>query len=368
MVDVGNNSMILPEEYKRIEDRIRKAQSVKNLAEAFMQFSDATESAGLGIVTIMLMLRKLGVTSEGFKIYRVEDKGFTLSRLKVPLDTVTESQTSELAAKITDEIRTIPKFPDNILELEKLLSDPNIAFSEVAKVVMRDPAITADLLKMVNSVQFMLPNKVGNINQAIALIGKKGLRDLLFSYGAQKIMGQKFKQMSEIWNHSFKCAFYAYNLARNQRLTGIIDDIYVAGILHDLGKIVISYFSPDLLKGVTAFCASKGISSNFIENWSIGISHAKIGSMIAQKWGLPEQIIAAIEFHHQPMLAPDKFRDTVCAIYLADYFISVEDGRKAWKNFEPEVLKVLKIQGNEGLKTMWQRLKLLYKEQEERFK
>ncbi len=367
-IDVINNTKILDEEYSRITERIRKAHSIRTLAEAFMQFEDDSESAGLGIITIMLMMRKLGLPDNSFNVFRLEEKGETLTRLKVPLNAITDTQAEDLATKIAEEIDMIPKFPDNIRELEKMIIDPEIHFAELSKVIMRDPGVTADLLKIVNSVQFMLPNKVSNINQAVALIGKKGLRDLLYSYGAQKIMNEKYNTLQSFWVHSSKTAFYAYSLARNLRLTQIIDDVYVAGILHDIGKIIINYFTPGLLDKLRSFCKEKGLTVNFLEDLSIGFSHAKIGSMVAKKWLVPEHVVSAIEFHHTPLLAPEKNKLLVFTVYTADFMIGMEEGTKDFNDFHLDVLSGLNIPNIDSFKLLWSKIQKLYKEQEERFK
>lgn len=367
-IDVLNNTKILDEEYARITERIRKAHGIRTLAEAFMQFEDSSESAGLGIITIMLMMRRLGLPDNSFNVYRLEEKGETLTRLRVPLNAITDLQAADLAVKIAEEIDMIPKFPENIRELERMIADPEVHFAELAKVIMRDPGVTADLLKIVNSVQFMLPNKVSNINQAVALIGKKGLRDLLYSYGAQKIMNEKYNTLQSFWSHSSKTAFYAYYLARNLHLSQIVDDVYVAAVLHDIGKIIINYFTPGLLEKIREFCKDKGVALNFMEDWSIGLNHAKIGALVAKKWLVPEHVIPAIEFHHTPLLAPDKMRTLVYAVYTADFMIGMEEQTKDFNDFDLEVLSGLNIPNIESFKSLWNKLQKLYKEQEERFK
>lgn len=367
-IDVLNNTTILDDEYARIMERIRKAHGIRTLAEAFMQFSDSSESAGLGIITIMLMMRRLGMSDQSFGVFRLEEKGETLTRLRLPLNAITDIQAEELAQKIAAEIDNIPKFPDNILELEKMIRDPEIHFADIAQVIMRDPGMTADLLKIVNSVQFMLPNKVSNINQAVALIGKKGLRDLLYSYGAQKIMNDKYNGMQSFWIHSTKTAFYSYFMARTLRLNNIVEDVYVAGILHDIGKIIINYFTPGLMDKLKNFCAEKGVSISFLEDWSIGISHAKLGAMVARKWLVPENIASAVEFHHTPLLAPDKFRPLVYAVYTADFMLGIEEGTKDFNDFELEVLSGLNIPNIDSFKSLMNKLQKLYQEQEDRFK
>ncbi len=93
--------------------------------------------------------------------------------------------------------------------------DPRATLSRIAGKIATDPALTADLLKLVNSAHYMLPRRVNNILQAVKIVGMKGLRNLLYSYGAQQIMGEKYAEMKTLWDHSYRTAFYAFMLARS---------------------------------------------------------------------------------------------------------------------------------------------------------
>ena len=137
---------------------------------------------------------------------------------------------------------TLPQFPENVVFIQKLINDPESELTDIARQISMDPSLTADLLKVVNSAQFMLPKKVDNIVEAVKLVGLRGIRNMLFSYGTQKVL--KTDQKS-LWDHSYRVAFYSYNLAKNfKRKKDLLDDAYVGGILHDIGKIGLFKRSP----------------------------------------------------------------------------------------------------------------------------
>ena len=199
------------------------------------------------------------------------------------------------------EIETLPQFPDNIVNLQRLIADPNAEITDIAREISVDPSMTADLLKLVNSAQFMLPKRVDNIVEAVKLVGTKGVRNLLYSYGTQKVLGEKYSEMRSLWQHSYRCAFYAYYIAKSfKKKKELLDDVYVGGILHDLGQIVIASLHPDLLERITKVCKEKGIPARMLENFSVGLNHAEVGALIAKKWNFPEQLVTAIRFHHEP--------------------------------------------------------------------
>ena len=145
--------------------------------------------------------------------------------------------------------------------LQKLITDPDSEITDIARQISMDPSLTADLLKVVNSAQFMLPKRVDNIVEAVKLVGLRGIRNLLYSYGTQKLL-----QGQQSWrDHSYLTAFYAYNLAKSLRKKDILDDAYVGGILHDMGKIVFSDVHPQLLEKINNFCKDGFINMPFME-------------------------------------------------------------------------------------------------------
>jgi putative nucleotidyltransferase with HDIG domain len=199
--------------------------------------------------------------------------------------------------------------------------------------------MTADLLKVVNSAQYMLSKKVDTITEAVKMVGIRGIKNLLYSYGTQKTLGDDTLDKRALWDHSYKVAFYAYNLARNfKRGKNLLDDVYVSGILHDMGKIVFSNVHPDLLSNIRNFCQEKGLPISTFEDLTAGLNHAEIGALIAEKWNFPDPLVMAIRFHHDPESAAPEYRDLVQAVYLANMFCEYESGTVVYDQFDAAVL------------------------------
>jgi putative nucleotidyltransferase with HDIG domain len=203
-----------------------------------------------------------------------------------------------------------------------MLDDPSVDITVVARAVSGDPALTADLLKIVNSAAYMLRSKVSNIADAVKMVGLGGLRNLLFSYGAQTILGgRESARLKELWKHSYVTAFYGYTLAKDfLRNKKIFDDVYTGGILHDMGKIIFSNVHPKLTLRIARFAKAKGIPATLLEALLAGLNHSRIGALVAKKWNFPPALVAAIRYHHEPANAPDDYRETVSSVYLADIF------------------------------------------------
>ena len=338
MISVHNNVEITRKEQMRVFDRIARSRAFESMEEAFSAVLDNSEGAGLGIVILILMLKKMGLDEEAFELdFR---NGETIAQISIPLSEVRLERVQMLTQAVVSEVNTLPQFPENLIILQKLISDPESDIHDIARSVSTDPSLTADLLKQVNSALYMLPKKIDNIVEAVKLVGMRGLRNLLYRYGSQKIMEKKYSQMRELWRHSYTVAFFAYNLAkRARRRNEVLDDVYVGGILHDLGKIVANSLHPDLLDKIKRFCGEKDIPESMLEDFAVGLNHAEIGAMIAHNWNFPEQLVAAIRYHHEPVECPAEYQEVVGIVYLANCFHNLDTGTYGFDQVDPTVLK-----------------------------
>ncbi|GMO29667.1 MAG: HDOD domain-containing protein [Spirochaetaceae bacterium] len=337
VIEVRNNVVVSKIELMRIHDKLARSRKYNSLEDAFSQVLDSSEGAGLGLVVLVLMLKKMGLDEECFEISASEME--TMAKLRIPLDKTKINNVTDLTNTIVDSVNSLPQFPENIMSVQKLASDPNSEMSAIAKKISIDPAMTADIIKIVNSAQYMLSKKVDSISDAIKILGIKGIRNLLYSYGTQKILGNETKEKKNLWNHSYKTAFYTYNLVRNfGKNKLILDDAYVGGMLHDMGKIVFFSSVNDFSNKIKLFCDQKGIPEVTFEYVSAGMNHAEIGALIAEKWNFPQMLVCGIRFHHDPLAAPVQFRPLVDAIYLANMFCQIEESREGYELLEPTVL------------------------------
>ena len=231
-ISVRNNAEITKKEQIRIFDRIARSRAFDSLEEAFSTVLDSTEGAGFGI--LILVLEKMGLDEDAFNIE--SDDGETIASVTAPFVSVHLDNMHALTNQIVSEVDALPQFPENIMLLQKLIDDPDSEISDVARNIAQDPVLTADLLKVVNSAEFMMPRKVDNIVDAVKTVGQRRLKNLLYSYGTQRVLGERYSDMRTMWDHSLRAAFYAYPISRSfKRTRELQDDIYVGGMLHDLG-------------------------------------------------------------------------------------------------------------------------------------
>ena len=353
-IEVRNNVAVTKTELIRIHDKLARTRQFSSLEDAMSQVLDESEGAGLGLVIMILMLKKMGLDEDCFDIARTEKE--TVAKIMIPLDQTKIDNLSFLSTAIVDNVNSLPQFPENIMIVQKMINDPDSEMADIARQISMDPALTADLLKIVNSAQYMLVKKVDSISDAVKMVGMRGIKNLLYSYGTQKILGDDTPEKKILWEHSYKTAFYAYNLAKNFRKDKeLLDDVYVGGILHDMGKIIFSSVHPELLDKIKKFSIEKNFATSVFEDLAAGMNHAEIGALIAEKWNFPEDLVMSIRYHHDPMSAPEEYRDLVSAVYIANMFCELENENVNFDQFEPEVLDIFGIGSKKQVDSLLER-------------
>jgi len=364
-LEVRNNVAITITELIRIHDKLARSRQYNSLEEALTQVLDDSEGAGLGLVILVLMLKKIGLDEDCFDIVASDTE--TIARISIPLDQTRVENLSILSQAIVDQVTSLPQFPDNIVMIQKLINDPKSEMADIARQISMDPAMTADLLKIVNSAQFMLSKKVDSISEAVKMVGIRGIKNLLYSYGTQKILGDDTTDKRTLWDHSYKTAFYAYNLAKNFRKDrNLLDDVYVGGILHDMGKIIFANVHPDLLNKIKTFCAEKEIPASTFEDLAAGLNHAEIGALIAEKWNFPDNLISAIRLHHDPNVAPTEFKDLVETVYLANMLCEYEAGTITFDQIDKKPLSSFGISNENQLEALLEKFAAGFKRENQR--
>ncbi len=172
-MEVRNNSEMTFREYKRVHDKLSRAQQYTSVDQAIAQILDDSEGAGLGIVIMILMLEKIGLTEENYQV--VCENGETITRIILPINEKTQKDISVVSHEFVKIIGDLPQFPENIARIQKILGDPDAKMSEIARLISSDVMLTTDLLKLVNSATFALASPCRSIVEAVKLVGTRGV-------------------------------------------------------------------------------------------------------------------------------------------------------------------------------------------------
>ncbi len=204
--------------------------------------------------------------------------------------------------KRLDRIEDLPTLPAIAMEVNNMLLDYDTTINKLSSTIEKDQAMVSKILKLVNSAFFGLRGKISNIHHAVVVLGFNTIRNAVVSISMIKAFSVKENldgfEISDFWTHSLGVAVTSKFLAEK---TGnhSADDCFVAGLLHDMGKIVLLQHFKDLFQKVWLATKGNGLSFYEAEKSHIQIDHARIGGYLARKWQLPAALIDAIRYHHE---------------------------------------------------------------------
>lgn len=342
-IRVMNNVKLSPEEVDRINQRIEKAKSYNDLAEAFMEKGDETEGAGLGLIMTLMMLKNDGL---GASSYRVESQGNNTSVIiDIPIRIQKENIQLQKTEEIIGQVDQLPTFPKAIQDIQTTIDKPNSSIAQIAEMIKRDVALSANILKLANSAAFRRGGKVESLDRAIQLIGLKELQALLYSLGTKQILEEKFPSFLAIWEKSNQCAYYCKLIAQRMGMQkDTVSNLMSAALLHDIGEIILLSLESGKMSKIQNYSASKEIASAIsLEEAAFGITHTKIGALIAEKWNFPELYSKTMEYHHRPLLVDEQYKEIIFPIYLADTMIKINNEEAKYSEIPEEVLKFCKF-------------------------
>ena len=224
--------------------------------------------------------------------------------------------------KIISRIDDLPTLPRTVLKITELVNDPKSSAKDLARIITDDQVLTARLLKLVNSSFYGFPQKISTVTNAIVLLGFDAIRSLLLTTSVFDLFAGRNKKMKQdqerFWDHSLGCAVGAKvigNYLRHDK----IEELFVSGLLHDIGKIVEMLYLPEDFANVVAAINKNNILMITAEEEVLGYSHAEIGKLLAGKWNLPVKLEQVIAHHHEPAAA-GSFVLEASIIHLADIF------------------------------------------------
>ena len=252
--------------------------------------------------------------------------------------------------KKIDRLTPIPQVASKVMSI---VEDPKSSMYDLSKVIIFDTAVTANLLKVVNSAYFGLPGKVDSVHQAIVYLGMAQVVDLvLLSASGENLQTAQQGydlEAGELWKYSVASALIARTLAEKK---GVKDThlIFTAALLKDIGKVILNQYVKDSFDKINVLVTKQNFTFREAEKEVIGIDHAELGGMVAENWKFSPKMVEIIRHHHRPQeTSISEFESAI--VYTADTIcmmmgIGVGSDGLAYR-FHREVVESLELTENE---------------------
>ncbi|HEB58972.1 MAG TPA: HDOD domain-containing protein [Gammaproteobacteria bacterium] len=221
---------------------------------------------------------------------------------------------------LIDQNLRLFSLPAIALRLNEMVDDPGCTAAQIGEEIARDPGLTARLLRIVNSPIYRFPSAIDSIPMAITILGTRQLRDLVLAtsvFQTFKDVGQEEQEMEVFWRHSITCAVAAKEIAHHLKL-GHGERLFVAGLLHDIGKLVmLSALRHEYHQLVERLQETAASSHGSVEREIFGFDHSDIGGELLSHWNLPESLVEPVSCHHRPQRAT-RYRSDTYIVHLAN--------------------------------------------------
>jgi putative nucleotidyltransferase with HDIG domain len=242
-----------------------------------------------------------------------------MSTILIEPEAVSRGDERESAPHMVDAVRGLVSPPDVCARVLQLVRSPIASAHDIGEVVSRDPTLTARLLRVVNSPMYGLRGRVDTVSRAVTVIGSEALGNLVVAVTAVASFARiptDLVNMDTFWRHSIFCALLARLLAQR---CGVLhpERLFVAGLLHDIGSLVLYHRAPETARVLLASADGDEARLYALELDTFGYSHAHIGALLLESWALPEALQDAVIGHHAPTVA-DGQGQAAAIVHLAE--------------------------------------------------
>lgn len=244
--------------------------------------------------------------------------------------------------------------PDIFIRINQLVENPNSSAADIAQVINQDPAFTIRLLRVANSSYYGFSSTIDTVSKAVAIIGTSQIRNLALSTSVASSfsgLSNKLVSMDNFWRHSLYCGLAARKLAK---LAGKCDAevLFTAGLLHDIGELVIFNRLPDQAKETLLLVLDNAdeLPVYKAEQQTMGTDHAQVGGELARQWKLPPMLEECIAFHHD-IHAAQRFPREVALVHIANILAQMAEIKTMEPSdvspIDPDAWKMAGLSGKE---------------------
>jgi HD-like signal output (HDOD) protein len=251
--------------------------------------------------------------------------------------------------KIIQDLGQIPTMPTIAGKVMQIVNDPKSNAEDVARFISKDVALTSKVLRLANSAFYGIPRTISSVNSAIVILGFNTIRSLVLSASVIKIFPAKPGAVSfdrkAFWKHSFVVGIASRMLATHLRRRKMVDleIAFSAGLLHDVGKLILEQFASTEYQTVLKLATEKKLPLHTVEKAVLGLNHADVSGMLVDKWQMPNELKIPIVGHHAP-LEEREMPEVTALVHVANHLAHVMgSGCMQGETFSPLVAECYQI-------------------------
>lgn len=233
-------------------------------------------------------------------------------------------------ALIKKYIAQMPSLSTTVTKVLEVCNRPDTSANDLNRVISLDPVLIGQVLKLINSAYYSLPNQINSLTRAIIMLGLNTVKNLALSTAVLGSIGREesFRSlpMDAFWTHSLCVGVMSKAIAGLKGIPGVMhEEFFVAGLLHDLGKIPLNHCFAEEYRQVLDLSALEQRPLTKAEEMILGLDHSLAGKMIADKWQLNPALNELLLFHHTPAKASADNRQLVAVVATANIFANLFD-------------------------------------------
>jgi putative nucleotidyltransferase with HDIG domain len=243
----------------------------------------------------------------------------------------------DLLRKKIEGARNLPTLSVVVAKVTEMIRNPRTTAAQVAVAISEDPALSARVLKMVNSSFYGFSQRVTTVSHAIVILGFNAVRSIVMAVSVFDALGKSggSSKLEELWEHAITVAVAADAVAKEMGLKSEKEEAFVAGLLHDVGKVALAHVVPESVEAIWQRVEQEQGWVGQAEERVLGVSHPEVGAWLTESWKFPASLQAAVRLHHLPEQAQEH-RKLVMVVHVADLVARVLNIGSGWdRTFPP---------------------------------
>ncbi|MCB1191812.1 MAG: HDOD domain-containing protein [Leptospiraceae bacterium] len=205
---------------------------------------------------------------------------------------------------VLNDINKLPPMSNVVIKVMTMVQDPAVSIHDLAMEISRDPAITASILKLSNSAYYRASKPIRTVQEALMTLGIKVVKEIIILTASKVILNKDLRgyqlDAEAMWLHSLVVAELSAKIAHSKKLNVSKDLVFTAGLLHDLGKVILAQFFPQVLFKIKTELKTSKESFTVVEKKYFGYDHQEVGMKTLKMWNFPDELTEVVGHHHDP--------------------------------------------------------------------